>query len=51
MALCWAASPSSRPSFRQLYRELDTVEGELRLIQKHLNGSQRSTPQSPKSFV
>ena len=31
-------------------RELETIEAELVLIQKHLH-SQRSTPQSPKSFV
>ena len=50
MCMCWNAKPTSRPCFRTLYRELETVEGEMILIQKHLN-SQRSTPQSPKSFV
>ena len=39
-------------SFRTLYRDLDTIEGELVLIQKHMNSSQRSTPQTPsKCFV
>jgi len=50
MRLCWSSNPANRPAFRTLLRELDTVEGELILIQKHL-GSQRSTPSSPKSFV
>ena len=52
MSSCWSASPSSRPCFRTLFRDLDTIEGELVLIQKHLNSSQRSTPSSPsKVFV
>jgi len=51
MSGCWSSKPNNRPCFRTLYRELDTIEGELILIQKHLH-SQRSTPQSPiKSFV
>jgi len=50
MCLCWSASPGNRPCFRTLYKELDTIEGEIILIQKHIT-SQRSTPQSPKSFV
>ena len=56
MSSCWAASPASRPSFRSLWRDLDTIEGELVLIHKHLHTSQNlsimSTPQSPnKVFV
>ena len=52
MSTCWASSPGSRPSFRKLFADLDTIEGELVLIQKHINTSQRSTPQSPsKCFV
>eukprot|EP00090_Calanus_glacialis_P001913 TRINITY_DN11429_c0_g1_i1.p1 TRINITY_DN11429_c0_g1~~TRINITY_DN11429_c0_g1_i1.p1 ORF type:complete len:925 (-),score=149.21 TRINITY_DN11429_c0_g1_i1:197-2971(-) len=50
MSLCWSANPANRPCFRTLHREFDTIEGEIILIQKHMN-SQRSTPQSPKSFV
>ena len=38
MSSCWAASTSSRPSFRTLFRDLNTIEGELTLIQKHLKG-------------
>ena len=59
MLLCWNPKPSSRPSFRTLFRELETVERELVLIQKHfrsqksiLSENGRMTPQSPcKSFV
>eukprot|EP00092_Neocalanus_flemingeri_P007963 GFUD01008591.1.p1 GENE.GFUD01008591.1~~GFUD01008591.1.p1 ORF type:complete len:925 (+),score=155.82 GFUD01008591.1:42-2816(+) len=50
MSLCWSANPANRPCFRTLHRELETIEGEIIVIQKHMN-SQRSTPQSPKSFV
>jgi len=50
MTMCWSSSPANRPCFRTLHRELDTIEGEIVLIQKHMQ-SQRSTPQSPKSFV
>ena len=53
MSGCWSNKPSDRPCFRTLYRDLDTIEGEIILIQRHLHSShsQRSTPQSPKSFV
>ena len=50
MKLCWSSKPINRPSFRTLLRELETIEAEIQLIQKHLH-SQRSTPQSPKAFV
>eukprot|EP00093_Oithona_nana_P009614 09614.XXX_342720_345642_1 [CDS] Oithona nana genome sequencing. len=58
MLLCWNPKPSARPSFRTLYRDLETIERELVLIQKHfrsqksiLSENGRLTPQSPKSFV
>ena len=59
MLLTWNPKASSRPSFRTLYRELETIEKELSLIQKHfrsqksiLSETGRMTPQSPcKSFV
>jgi len=50
MSLCWSSKPVNRPAFRTLLRELERIEAELVLIQKHLH-SQRSTPQSPKAFV
>ena len=43
MSLCWSANPANRPCFRTLHRELSTIEGEIILIQKHMN-SQISTP-------
>lgn len=59
MLLCWNPKPLARPSFRALYRDLETIERELNLIQKHfrsqksiLSENGRITPQSPsKSFV
>ena len=59
MLLTWNPKASSRPSFRTLYRELETIEKELSLIQKHfrsqksiLSETGRLTPQFPcKSFV
>ena len=62
MLLCWNPKPNSRPSFRTLFRELEIIERELVLIQKHFRSQKsilsetaaggRMTPQSPcKSFV
>ena len=58
MILCWNPKPNARPSFRTLYREMETIERELKLIQKHFRSQKsiisetgRNTPQSPKSFV
>ena len=58
MLLCWNPKSNGRPSFRTLYRELETIERELKLIQKHfrsqksiLSENGRLTPSSPKSFV
>ncbi|XP_059091496.1 tyrosine-protein kinase transmembrane receptor Ror2-like isoform X1 [Tigriopus californicus] len=59
MLSCWHSKPANRPSFRALLKELETIERELILIQKHYRSqksilsvdSGRNTPQSPKSFV
>lgn len=59
MSACWHATAPSRPSFRTLLREMETIEKELVLIQRHyksqksiLSETGRMTPpQSPKSFV
>ena len=37
MSLCWSANPANRPCFRTLHREFDTIEGEIILIQDHMN--------------
>ena len=38
---CWQRKSSDRPSFRNLYRELETIEKELALIRRHFK-SQKS---------
>jgi receptor tyrosine kinase len=56
MTLCWNGKSHERPPFKVLYRELEIIERELILIQRHFR-SQKSilsesgmlTPQSPKS--
>ena len=59
MLTCWNPKAVERPSFRTLYRDLETIERELILIQKHYKSQKsilsmdsvggRNTPQSPKS--
>ena len=64
MMSCWNPKAVNRPSFRTLYKDLETIERELLLIQKHYKsqksilsmdsigvGGGRNTPQSPKSFA
>ena len=41
MISCWRPQASSRPSFRTLYREMETIEKELVLIRRHFK-SQKS---------
>ncbi len=41
MLSCWHPQAANRPSFRTLYRELETIERELVLIQRHFR-SQKS---------
>jgi receptor tyrosine kinase len=35
MTLCWNSKASDRPQFKLLYRELEIIERELILIQRH----------------
>ena len=58
MTLCWSPKAHERPQFKVLHRELEIVERELILIQRHfrsqksiLSESGRLTPQSPKSYA
>ena len=41
MISCWRPQAQSRPNFRTLYRELETIEKELVLIRRHFK-SQKS---------
>uniref|UniRef100_A0A0K2T6A4 receptor protein-tyrosine kinase n=1 Tax=Lepeophtheirus salmonis TaxID=72036 RepID=A0A0K2T6A4_LEPSM len=59
MKSCWNPNPSVRPMFRILHRELETIEKELTILQRHYKSQKsivsvesmgRMTPQSPKSF-
>jgi len=59
MTTCWNSKPHDRPSFMILYRELEVIERELIMIQRHFRSQKsilsecggRNTPQSPKSFA
>ena len=59
MTLCWNAKVQDRPPFKILYRELEIIERELILIQRHFRSQKsilsesggRITPQSPKSYA
>ena len=42
MMSCWHAKTSDRPGFRNLYRQLETIEKELVLIRRHLHRSHKS---------
>ncbi len=59
MLTCWNPKAPHRPSFRTLYRDLETIERELVLIQRHYRSQKsilsiqetgRETPQSLASI-